>query len=58
MPVFCARMWLEELLFKAPSGGVPRLGMGSSSWAGREKRTAAMSETPMNLDGRVSLGAQ
>jgi hypothetical protein len=23
--------------------------MGSSSWAGNEKRTAAMSETPMNL---------
>jgi len=34
--------------------GVPRLGMGSSSWAGREKRTAAMSETPMNLRARVS----
>lgn len=28
--------------------------MGSSSWAGNEKRTAAMSETPMNLGARVS----
>ena len=25
--------------------------MGSSNWAGREKRTAAMSATPMNLRG-------
>jgi hypothetical protein len=33
--------------------GVPRLGMGSSSWAGSEKRTAAMSDTPMNLLGRA-----
>jgi len=36
------------------SRGVPRLGMGSSSWAGKEKRTAAISETPMNLEVGVS----
>lgn len=30
-------------------GIVPKLGMGSINWAGKEKRTAAMSETPMNL---------
>ena len=30
-------------------GDVPRLGVGSSNCAGNEKRTAAMSATPMNL---------
>jgi hypothetical protein len=28
---------------------IPRFGVGSRSWAGREKRTAARSDTPMNL---------
>jgi hypothetical protein len=51
MPVLCAGMWFGGWVFTVwiLSGGVPRLGMGSSSWAGNEKRTAAMSETPMNL---------
>lgn len=29
---------------------VPKFGVGSNSCAGSEKRTAAMSETPINLD--------
>lgn len=33
---------------------VPKFGRGSSSCAGREKRTAARSETPMNLRGAQS----
>ena len=30
-------------------GHIPKFGRGSKSWAGREKRTAARSETPINL---------
>lgn len=33
---------------------IPRFGLGSSSCAGRENRTAARSETPMNLEHDAS----
>lgn len=33
----------------------PKFGVGSRSWAGREKRTEAMSVTPMNLESQECL---
>ena len=37
--------WLGRL----EAYSVPRLGVGSRSWAGKENLTEAISDTPMNL---------
>lgn len=50
VPVFYLRQTMPCTPLSLPSMfDVPRFGRGSRSCAGREKRTAARSETPMNL---------
>jgi hypothetical protein len=53
VPVLCCQNQIEfsgmQKARAATEQDVPKLGVGSSSWAGRENRTAAISATPMNL---------
>jgi hypothetical protein len=47
-------VWLQRLAVVAIANpcryNIPKFGLGSRSCAGREKRTAARSETPINLE--------